>query len=160
LLLRQIAASSLSSGSGDTLDELIPSKMDSIEELLEFEEKLQDTEFKKKMVNLLSITGGRKLTDTVRKIMRKLATNKVWSMMSFKGRKGKRPFAELRTCRIIMRATARIFKTSKEHEIEEAIAEVLRNAPHRPGGLKFTPKSKQHSDQARVRTANDETDTD
>jgi len=35
-------------------------------------------------------------------------------------------------------ATARIFKTCKEQEIEEAIAEVLRNAPHRPGGLKFT----------------------
>lgn len=52
-------------------------------------------------VNLLSITGGRKLTDTVRKIMRKLATNKVWSMVSFRGRKGKLPFAELRTCRII-----------------------------------------------------------
>jgi formyltetrahydrofolate hydrolase len=55
LLLRQIAASSLSSGSGDTLDELIPSKMDSIEELLEFEEKLQDTEFKKKMVICLFV---------------------------------------------------------------------------------------------------------
>jgi len=30
------------------------------------------------------------------------------------------------------------FQKSKEHEIEEAIAKVLRNAPHRPGGLKFT----------------------
>jgi len=55
LLLRQIAASSLSSGYGDTLDELIPSKMDSLEELLEFEEKLQDTEFKKKMVICLFV---------------------------------------------------------------------------------------------------------
>ena len=35
-------------------------------------------------------------------------------------------------------ATARIFRKTKENEIEEAIAEVLRNAPHRPGGSKFT----------------------
>jgi len=35
-------------------------------------------------------------------------------------------------------ATASIFKKSKEHEIEEAIAKVLPNAPHRPGSLKFT----------------------
>lgn len=49
VLLRNITASTHSS-SGEALEELIPSKMNSVEELMEFDEKLQDTEFKKKMV--------------------------------------------------------------------------------------------------------------
>jgi hypothetical protein len=48
------------------------------------------------------------------------------------------PFVYLLLFTYAIGATARIFKTCKEQEIEEAIAEVLRNAPHRPGGLKFT----------------------
>ena len=38
-------------------------------------------------------------------------------------------------------AAARTFRKAKENEIEEAIAEVLRNAPHRPGGSKYMVKS-------------------
>ena len=50
LLLRNITASTQSSGSGEGVEDLIPSKINSLEELLEFDEKLQDAEFKKKMV--------------------------------------------------------------------------------------------------------------
>jgi len=50
VLLRNIAASTQSSGSGEGVDDLIPSKINSLEELLEFDEKLQDADFKKKMV--------------------------------------------------------------------------------------------------------------
>jgi hypothetical protein len=49
-LLRNIAANMQSSGSGEGVEDLIPSKINSLEELLEFDEKLQDTEFKKKVV--------------------------------------------------------------------------------------------------------------
>ena len=34
-------------------------------------------------------------------------------------------------------AAARLYRKAKESEIEDAIAEFLRNAPHRPGGSKF-----------------------
>ena len=34
-------------------------------------------------------------------------------------------------------ATARLYRKAKESEIEDAIAEVLRLAPHRPGGSKY-----------------------
>jgi hypothetical protein len=37
-------------------------------------------------------------------------------------------------------ATARNFRKAKESDIEDAIAEVLRNAPHRPGGSKYMVK--------------------
>ena len=44
LLLRNITANTLV-GSGEVLEELIPSKINSIEELMEFDKKLHDTEF-------------------------------------------------------------------------------------------------------------------
>jgi hypothetical protein len=50
VLLRNIAANMQSSGSGEGVEDLIPSKINSLEELLEFDEKLRDAEFKKKMV--------------------------------------------------------------------------------------------------------------
>jgi hypothetical protein len=50
VLLRNIAANTQSSGSGEGMDDLIPSKINSLEELLEFDEKLLDADFKKKMV--------------------------------------------------------------------------------------------------------------
>lgn len=50
LLLRNIAASTQSSGSGEGVEDLVSSKINSHQELLEFDEKLQDAEFKKKMV--------------------------------------------------------------------------------------------------------------
>lgn len=56
LLLRNITAST-HVGSGEALEELIPSKINSFEELMEFDEKLQDTEFKKKMVCHYSLSS-------------------------------------------------------------------------------------------------------
>jgi hypothetical protein len=35
-------------------------------------------------------------------------------------------------------ATLKMFKKAKESDVGEAVAEFLRNAPDRPGGLKFT----------------------
>jgi hypothetical protein len=51
MLLRQIAVSNNSCGSAEVIDELIPSQFNTTEELRDFDEKLRDTEFKKKMVN-------------------------------------------------------------------------------------------------------------
>jgi len=45
-------------------------------------------------MNLLSLTGGQYLKVGVRKVMRKIAINSVWSEYSFKRRKGKRPICE------------------------------------------------------------------
>jgi hypothetical protein len=54
-LLRQIAASCVTCGPGET-EELVPMKMDSIEQFMEFDDRLShDTDFKKKMVRSVFI---------------------------------------------------------------------------------------------------------
>jgi len=55
----------------------------------------------------LSTAGGHKLKDTVRKMMRKLGSNKLWSKFSMTGRKGKQPFAEMPISRLIIREYSR-----------------------------------------------------
>jgi hypothetical protein len=52
MLLRQIAASN-NSTSAEALYVLIPSQVNTTEELLDFDEKLNDVEFRKKMVTTL-----------------------------------------------------------------------------------------------------------
>ena len=52
---------------------------------------------------VLSTAGGHNLKETVRKIMRKLGDNGLWSQYSWTGRKGKEPFAKMAISRIIIR---------------------------------------------------------
>lgn len=52
MLLRQIAAGNKSCGSAEALDEIIPTTINTVEELLDFDKKLRDVEFKKKMVGI------------------------------------------------------------------------------------------------------------
>jgi len=53
-------------------------------------------------LNLLAAIGGRELSVAVRKMMKKLGANALWSCFSLKGRKGKRALAELRLHRVII----------------------------------------------------------
>ena len=49
-------------------------------------------------VNYLTAQCGYNVADTVRRIMTKLGTNKLWSCYSYKGRKGKKSFKNLNLC--------------------------------------------------------------
>jgi hypothetical protein len=53
-------------------------------------------------LNLLAAIGGKELSVAVRKIMKKLGGNALWSCFSLKGRKGKRALGELRLHRVII----------------------------------------------------------
>lgn len=53
------------------------------------------------MISLTS-TGGSKLQETVRRMMRKIATNGVWSSYSLRGRKGKVSLGEMTLCHTII----------------------------------------------------------
>ena len=52
-------------------------------------------------VCMLTACGGRKVRDTVRKMMRKLGTNGLWSNYSLVGRKGKRSLKEQHIYRLL-----------------------------------------------------------
>ncbi|MGH0131321.1 UNVERIFIED_CONTAM: hypothetical protein FKN15_045545 [Acipenser sinensis] len=51
----------------------------------------------------LSSLGGITLGDTVRRIMKKVATYRVWAQFSLKGRKGKSALADISICRVLLR---------------------------------------------------------
>ncbi len=45
---------------------------------------------------------GHSLPESVRRIMAKLGTNKLWSVYSLKGRKGKSSFKDLAICKLVI----------------------------------------------------------
>ncbi|XP_048012739.1 uncharacterized protein LOC125245971 isoform X3 [Megalobrama amblycephala] len=112
-------------------------QMQTEEQLSAFCVKLtQESQFRKSMmafsVRLCSGTVGQ----SVRRIMRAIGTNMLWSKYSLKGRKGKSVFQDLSVMRLITRACLQTFKTAKMPEIEGEVAEFLKHAPHKRGGPK------------------------
>lgn len=88
-------------------------------------------------MNFLAALCGHNCGESVRRIMSKLGTNSLWSSYSLKGKKGKLVFRDLPLCKIVIKACIRVHKKASEIEAEGHIAECLKHAPHRPGGLKF-----------------------
>ncbi|XP_048008781.1 uncharacterized protein LOC125243274 [Megalobrama amblycephala] len=100
-------------------------------ELEEASEKLKDSSHKGKVVQYLSLLGGKTPGDSVRRMMRKLGTNALWANYSLKGRKGKRNFQDLDLYTSIIQACHKIHPTTLQKTIENCIADTLRYAPHR-----------------------------
>jgi hypothetical protein len=61
-------------------------------------------------VNVLAAIGGKELGVAVRKVMRRLGSNGLWSNFSVKGRKGKRALCELRLYHIILSKSTNSYK--------------------------------------------------
>ncbi|KAG1937856.1 hypothetical protein F2P79_018044, partial [Pimephales promelas] len=53
-------------------------------------------------VHHLSLFGGKTPGDAIRRILRSVALNCVWSHYSMKGRKGKLSFQDLNICSVII----------------------------------------------------------
>ncbi|KAK6488849.1 hypothetical protein HHUSO_G7786 [Huso huso] len=113
-------------------------KLESTDALQKFDEHL-NVNTRKRMVRILqSIEGGSNLPKICRAIMRSLLTNKVMSMYSVVGQKGKLPFKNLEIAKIIMRTIKKsTLDKFKENEIFYEIGEVLSNAPNQPGGINY-----------------------
>ncbi|XP_072020152.1 uncharacterized protein [Amphiura filiformis] len=63
--------------------------LQTVEEFKDVSERLETQLFRKKMIRHLSLVGGHDLNETIRRVMRKLGTNNLWSSYSVLGRKGK-----------------------------------------------------------------------
>ncbi|KAL3886165.1 hypothetical protein ACJMK2_026174, partial [Sinanodonta woodiana] len=50
----------------------------------------------------LSSLGGSNLRDSVRRMMKRLGTKRLWSPYSFIGRKGKKAFQDILLCRVLI----------------------------------------------------------
>ncbi|CAG2195975.1 unnamed protein product [Mytilus edulis] len=97
------------------------------------------------MVNLLSTLGGHKVGDTVRKMLRVLGTNGLWSNYSLKGKK-KKNFSELSLCRVVTKSCIKIHRCSVS-EVEECIAETLKHAPAQKDGPRYKKRPETNTNQ-------------
>ena len=53
-------------------------------------------------IHYLTSMGGTEVSDSVRRILEKVGTNALWSLYSFKGKKGKKSFEDLALCRVVI----------------------------------------------------------
>ncbi|XP_052093559.1 uncharacterized protein LOC127729725 isoform X2 [Mytilus californianus] len=103
-LLRKLNVSNTSSGGAENQAEKQSAVVDlkQIDSELEMEafcSKLQDDQsFRRKMVKQLSALGGFSSGDTIRRMLRTLGTNGLWSKYSLKGKKGKIAVQPLPVC--------------------------------------------------------------
>ncbi|XP_073671169.1 uncharacterized protein [Paramisgurnus dabryanus] len=118
-------------GSDDPEIEELTRSLQTPAQLEEASDKLKDTAHRKKVVDYLSLLGGKSPGDSVRRIMRKIGTNALWANYSLKGRKGKRNFQDLAIYPIIIQACQKIHPTTLQKTIENCVADTLRYAPHR-----------------------------
>ncbi|KAL2081054.1 hypothetical protein ACEWY4_022907 [Coilia grayii] len=98
-------------------------------ELEDLEQRLKDTEFRKKIVSHLSLKSGTSDGDCIRRMMRAIATNHVWSAYSLRGKKGKRALFGTVLCTTIIQAVLKWKPGLGEKAVEGLIAETLKHAP-------------------------------
>uniref|UniRef100_UPI00358F0851 uncharacterized protein isoform X4 n=1 Tax=Myxine glutinosa TaxID=7769 RepID=UPI00358F0851 len=82
----------------------------------------------------LASFGGASLGASVRRMMRKIGKNELWSKYSLKGRKGKNKFEDLPICRLVISASMKNHPNMKIADVEAEITETLKHAPNKDGG--------------------------
>ncbi|XP_061896590.1 uncharacterized protein LOC133645743 isoform X1 [Entelurus aequoreus] len=136
-MLRGLAAQSVGPESVDVQD-LIDQPFETLEQLKAFCERLDtDLLLRKQLVKALTALGGQNLADTVRTMLRKIATNKVLEQLGLRGKSGKVAFENLPLYRIINKACRGVYKQTTTAEVDCELGEVLKLATFRKGGSKF-----------------------
>ncbi|XP_061896846.1 uncharacterized protein LOC133645934 [Entelurus aequoreus] len=139
-MLRGLAAQSVGPESVDVQD-LIDQPFETLEQLKAFCERLDtDLLLRKQLVKALTALGGQNLADTVRTMLRKIATNKVLEQLGLRGKSGKVAFEDLPLYRIINKACRGVYKQTTTAEVDCELGEVLKLATFRKGGSKFEEK--------------------
>ncbi|KAJ8290145.1 hypothetical protein GJAV_G00009230 [Gymnothorax javanicus] len=98
-------------------------------ELQDLEERLKASEYRKKVVSHLSLISGTNPGECVRRVMRAIATNLVWSSYSLRGKKGKMALLGTLVCMTIKQAVMKWKPGLGEKTVEVLIAETLKHAP-------------------------------
>ncbi|XP_061913011.1 uncharacterized protein LOC133656142 isoform X1 [Entelurus aequoreus] len=139
-MLRGLAAQSVGPESVDVQD-LIDQPFETLEQLKAFCERLDtDLLLRKQLVKALTALGGQNLADTVRTMLRKIATNKVLEQLGLRGKSGKVAFEDLPLYRIINKACRGVYKQTTTAEVDCELGEVLKLATFQKGGSKFEEK--------------------
>ncbi|XP_050960911.1 uncharacterized protein LOC127162145 [Labeo rohita] len=110
--------------------------LESLDNFDALERLLEDEAEKNRLVCHLSLLGGHKLEDTVRRMLSHIFTNKLASVFNWAGRGQKRSFETSNLQKIMfcaLRNTPQCKEASKQ-EFSEAVKKWLRYAPDREGG--------------------------
>ncbi|XP_051956476.1 uncharacterized protein LOC127625307 isoform X2 [Xyrauchen texanus] len=99
------------------------------EELEALDHRLKDLDFRKRVIHHLSLIGGANPGDCVRRLMRAVATNIVWSHFSLKGKREKLPLIDTTLCKVIKHAVMKCKSDLGEKDVECYIAETLKHVP-------------------------------
>ncbi|VDI63125.1 Hypothetical predicted protein [Mytilus galloprovincialis] len=154
MLRRLISGQPTTSFDGDLdLDDLIPSPVKTVDELAELTARfLEDRDFPKKLVRVLGALGGSNIGDTLRRIMRRIGSNSLWSLFSLKGKNKKTSLKAEPIYKIITKSCIAVHSNGKESDIDEALSDFLRHAPHQAGGLKYKKPAPANIPPAQVTT--------
>ncbi|XP_062569804.1 uncharacterized protein LOC134231846 [Saccostrea cucullata] len=137
----------------DTIESLLPSgsKLDSVPEVEDFQESL-DENSKRKLINAMAaLQGGDNAGEICRAIMRSIMTNKCMSQFSGTGQKGKTAFIGTPLFKIILSAARKASKKTIAFDaIKREVLDVLRFAPYLPGGSNYAKKKGKKSKSPRL----------
>ena len=92
----------------------------------------------------LASFGGCTCLETVRAMLKKVASNQVLALYSLRGKKGKKPFQDHLMYRVVL--PSKLHK-AKRQEVEDSLIEMLKHAPHMPGGPKYKKPAARHHPQ-------------
>ncbi|XP_025092307.1 uncharacterized protein LOC112562915 [Pomacea canaliculata] len=118
------------------------------QELIDLEGLLDDDSFQELLIKSLSCVGGTNAKDCVKRIMKRILTDKVARHYNWKGQKGEKwAFKGLRVQTLICKAVRKNSgcMETPDNIIEGAIKEWLRFAPERDGGRKEREERKKQA---------------
>ncbi|XP_069192252.1 uncharacterized protein [Procambarus clarkii] len=120
------------------IEDLIPNPIAAEGDLNVLNRKLAESSFRTKFVLLLTSVRGSDCATTVRRMMKKIGTNGLWSLYSLKGQKKKLAFLEKQELyNVILKSSINAHPQVKVEDVTFQISEVLKHAPNRPGGSRY-----------------------
>ncbi|XP_065657057.1 uncharacterized protein LOC136082279 isoform X2 [Hydra vulgaris] len=105
-------------------------------ELLDLDEKLQNKDTYESLMNFLASVGGDDYKQLTTAILKQLLTKKVCLLYSLYGRKQKKSFSSLTSCKVVIAAIKKKFENANDKSIKERIGSFLATAIDRDGGRK------------------------
>ncbi|KAK7930645.1 hypothetical protein WMY93_007040 [Mugilogobius chulae] len=110
--------------------------------LVEMEAKLQDQDYRNKLIKHLSLIGGMDARDAVFRMMKRVLSNNLATKSNWRGMNGKCPFASLQLKEVIIAAALKnpLTPALSACEVERYIKRWLQLAMDREGGRKRRAK--------------------
>ncbi|XP_065649858.1 uncharacterized protein LOC136078301 [Hydra vulgaris] len=105
-------------------------------DLLDLDEKLRNKDTYESLMNFLASVGGDDYKQLTTAILKQLMAKEVCLLYSLYGRKQKKSFSALTSCKVVIAAIKKKFENANDKNIKERIGSFLATAIDRDGGRK------------------------